>query len=366
MEIRIAGRYRLGRKLGSGSFGEIYMGRHCVYDEDVAIKLEGVRSRHPQLLYESKLYKILNGGIGIPNIYWYGIEGDYNVMVMELLGPSLEDLFLIMGRQFSLKTVLMIADQTMNRVEYVHSKSFLHRDIKPDNFVIGRGRRVSVVYVIDFGLAKKFRDPRTMMHIPYREGKHLTGTARYASISTHLGIEQGRRDDLEAIGYVLLYFLRGSLPWQGLKAGNKKDKYDKIMEKKMSTPIEMLCRGLPFEFCTYMNYVRSLRFEDRPDYGYLRRLLKDLFFRQGLCYNFIFDWSARIKPSWLDKTADEDMILTEFNGKVIQEGEGPEGLGEVILDKPEVTAELSESKEEVAAAESIVEPPQVSQVELHE
>merc|ERR1712113_995533 len=150
------------------------MGRHLIANEDVAIKLEGTRTKHPQLLYESKIYKFLYGGIGIPNIYWYGIEGEYNVMVMELLGPSLEDLFLIVGRQFTLKTVLMIADQTINRVEFVHSKSFLHRDIKPDNFVIGRGKRVSVIYIIDFGLAKKFRDPRTMMHIAYREGKHLT------------------------------------------------------------------------------------------------------------------------------------------------------------------------------------------------
>ncbi|KAH0472512.1 MAG: uncharacterized protein KVP18_004718, partial [Porospora cf. gigantea A] len=136
----------------------------------------------------------------------------------------------------------------LNRIEYVHQKSFIHRDVKPDNFVIGRGRRVSVIYIIDFGLAKKYRDSRTMMHIPYREGKHLTGTARYASISTHLGIEQSRRDDLEAVAYVLLYFIRGSLPWQGLKAGTKRDKYDKIMEKKMGTPIDVLCKYCPCEF----------------------------------------------------------------------------------------------------------------------
>ncbi|KAH8585067.1 casein kinase I [Cryptosporidium sp. chipmunk genotype I] len=291
MEVRVGGKYRLGRKIGSGSFGDIYLGTNVTNSEEVAIKLESVKSRHPQLLYESKLYKILAGGIGVPTVHWYGIEGDYNVMILDLLGPSLEDLFTICNRKFSLKTVLMLADQMLNRIEFVHSKNFIHRDIKPDNFLIGRGKKLNVVYIIDFGLAKKYRDPKSQAHIPYREGKNLTGTARYASINTHLGIEQSRRDDLEALGYVLMYFNRGTLPWQGLKATSKKDKYDKIMERKIATPIETLCKHHPFEFITFLNYCRALRFEDRPDYAYLRRLFKDLFFREGYQYDFIFDWS---------------------------------------------------------------------------
>jgi casein kinase 1 len=259
--------------------------------EEVAIKLESIKSKHPQLLYESKLYKILAGGVGVPNVHWYGVEGDYNVMVLDLLGPSLEDLFSFCNRKLSLKTVLMLADQTVNRIEYVHAKNFIHRDIKPDNFLIGLGKKANQVHIIDFGLAKKYRDPKTQQHIPYREGKNLPGTARYASVNTHLGIEQSRRDDLEAIGYVLMYFNRGSLPWQGLKANGKKEKYEKIMEKKMSTPAEVLCKNFPNEFVTYLNYCRSLRFEDRPDYAYLRRLLKDLFFREGYQYDFVFDWT---------------------------------------------------------------------------
>eukprot|EP00573_Skeletonema_grethae_P002060 CAMPEP_0201686010 /NCGR_PEP_ID=MMETSP0578-20130828/605_1 /ASSEMBLY_ACC=CAM_ASM_000663 /TAXON_ID=267565 /ORGANISM="Skeletonema grethea, Strain CCMP 1804" /LENGTH=380 /DNA_ID=CAMNT_0048169999 /DNA_START=132 /DNA_END=1274 /DNA_ORIENTATION=+ len=260
--------------------------------EEVAIKLESVKTKHPQLLYESKIYRILHGGLGIPNVRWYGIEGDYNVMVLDLLGPSLEDLFNYCGRRFQLKTVLMLADQLLGRLEYVHTKSFIHRDVKPDNFLIGLGKRQSVIHIIDFGLAKKYRDPRSHQHIPYRENKNLTGTARYASINTHIGIEQSRRDDLESLGYVLMYFIRGSLPWQGLKANTKKQKYERIMDRKMSTSTEQLCKGYATEFRSYFEYCRSLRFEDRPDYAYLKRLFKELFYRKGFQYDNMFDWTV--------------------------------------------------------------------------
>ncbi|KAF5812135.1 putative protein kinase CK1-CK1 family [Helianthus annuus] len=291
MEPRVGNKFRLGRKIGSGSFGEIYLGTNVQTNEEVAIKLENVKTKHPQLLYESKLYRILQGGTGVPNVRWFGVEGDYNVLVMDLLGPSLEDLFNFCSRKLSLKTVLMLADQMINRIEFVHCKSFLHRDIKPDNFLMGLGRRANQVYIIDFGLVKKYRDTTTHQHIPYRENKNLTGTARYASMNTHLGIEQSRRDDLESLGYVLMYFLRGSLPWQGLKAGNKKQKYEKISEKKVSTSIEALCRGYPTEFASYFHYCRSLRFEDKPDYAYLKRIFRDLFIREGFQFDYVFDWT---------------------------------------------------------------------------
>ena len=161
---------------------------------------------------------------------------------MDLLGPSLEDLFNFCSRRFTMKTVLMLADQMISRIEFVHNKNFIHRDIKPDNFLMGIGRHCNKVFLIDFGLAKKYRDNRTRQHIMYREDKNLTGTARYASINAHLGIEQSRRDDMESLGYVSMYFNRGSLPWQGLKAATKKQKYEKISEKKMSTPVEVLCK----------------------------------------------------------------------------------------------------------------------------
>jgi len=310
MELRVGKKYRLGRKIGSGSFGDIYLGTNMTTGEEVAIKLESVKTKHPQLLYESKIYRILHGGLGIPNVRWYGIEGDYNVMVLDLLGPSLEDLFNYCGRRFQLKTVLMLADQLLGRLEYVHTKSFIHRDVKPDNFLIGLGKRQSVIHIIDFGLAKKYRDPRSHQHIPYRENKNLTGTARYASINTHIGIEQSRRDDLESLGYVLMYFIRGSLPWQGLKANTKKQKYERIMDRKMSTSTEQLCKGYATEFRSYFEYCRSLRFEDRPDYAYLKRLFKELFYRKGFQYDNMFDWTVLNLQQERSRLPPERPILT--------------------------------------------------------
>ncbi|XP_032806745.1 casein kinase I isoform X1 [Petromyzon marinus] len=320
-EFIVGGKYRLVRKIGSGSFGDIYLAINITNGEEVAVKLESQKARHPQLLYESKLYKILQGGVGIPHIRWYGQEKDYNVLVMDLLGPSLEDLFNFCSRRFTMKTVLMLADQMISRIEYVHNKNFIHRDIKPDNFLMGIGRHcnkctettagkrkrstqcvsqcldqtsfsgLQQLFLIDFGLAKKYRDNRTRQHIPYREDKNLTGTARYASINAHLGIEQSRRDDMESLGYVLMYFNRTSLPWQGLKAATKKQKYEKISEKKMSTPVEVLCKGFPAEFAMYLNYCRGLRFEEAPDYMYLRQLFRILFRTLNHQYDYTFDWT---------------------------------------------------------------------------
>lgn len=307
MERIIGEKYKLGRKIGSGSFGEIFLASHVDTNEIVAVKIENSKTKHPQLLYEAKVYKILQEGSGIPSIKWYGVDGEDNVLVLDLLGPSLEDLFVYCRRKFSLKTVLMLADQMIARIEYVHSRGFLHRDIKPDNFLMGLGRKANQVYIIDFGLAKKYRDPTTNRHIPYRENKNLTGTARYASCNTHLGIEQSRRDDLESLGYVLLYFLQGSLPWQGLKAATKKQKYDKICEKKVSTPIEVLCKSHPVEFASYFHYCHSLTFDQRPDYGFLKRLFRDLFSREGYDFDFVFDWTI-LKYQQTQKKKTQDLL----------------------------------------------------------
>jgi serine/threonine protein kinase len=304
-EIPIGDNFKLNakKKLGSGAFGDIYLGINTKLNEEVAIKLEPTKAKHPQLFYESKLYLALQGGVGIPNVHWCGTQGNYNIMIIDLLGPSLEDLFNFCKRKFTLKTVVMLGDQMISRIEFIHSRNFLHRDIKPDNFLIGIGKKKNQIYAIDFGLAKRYRDPKTGLHIPYRDGKSLTGTARYASINTHLGIEQSRRDDLESLAYVLVYFLIGELPWQGLKAKNMKEKYEKIMEKKISTPIEVLCKTFPEEFQVFIHYTRDLRFEDRPDYGFVKKLLKTIMEREKIEIDFNFDWV--IKKQENDKLKDE-------------------------------------------------------------
>ncbi|KAL5976844.1 Casein kinase 1-like protein 4 [Asimina triloba] len=283
---------------------------------------ENSKTKHPQLLYEAKLYNILQGGSGIASIKWCGVDGEDNILVMDLLGPSLEDLFVYCGRKFSLKTVLMLAEQMITRIEYAHSKGFLHRDIKPDNFLMGLGRKANQVYIIDFGLAKRYRDSTTNRHIPY---SFVTHSLPFPS-------EQSRRDDLESLGYVLLYFLRGrnvivlyqcwlkygvDALWDelvhfvylelaalmfcginlvhfvssGLKAATKKQKYDKICEKKLSTPIEVLCKSHPVAFASYFHYCHSLTFDQRPDYGFLKRLFRDLFTHEGYEFDYVFDWT---------------------------------------------------------------------------
>ncbi|NWX17922.1 KC1A kinase, partial [Aegotheles bennettii] len=290
-KLIVRGKYKLVCKIGSGSFGDIYLVTNITNGEEVAVKLESQKARHSQLLCESKLYKILQGGVGIPHIWWYGQEKDYNVLVMDLLGPSLEDQFNSCSHRFTMKTVLMLADQMISRIEYVHTKNFIHRDIKPDNFLMSIGHHCNKLFLIEFGLAKKYRDNRTRQHIPYREDKNLIGTAQYDSINAHLGTEQSHRNDMESLGYVLMYFNRTSLPWQGLKAATKQQKYEKISEKKMSTPVEVLCKGFPAEFAMYLNYCRGLHFEEAPDYMYLRQLFHILFRTLNHQYDYTFDWT---------------------------------------------------------------------------
>ena len=226
---------------------------------------------------------------------------------MELLGKSLEDIFQAQQKKFTVKTVAMIGIQMLDRLEFIHSKNIIHRDIKPDNFVLGLDNKSHIIYILDFGLSKKFRSSRTHQHIKFSVNKKLTGTARYASINALKGCEQSRRDDLEAIGYVLLYFLRGSLPWQGLHVNKGEDRYKKILQKKKGTSAEDLCKGFPNEFVEYINYTRNLEFEADPDYKFLRGLLTTVLEKQNSQFDFYYDWLTE-KPNITDEIAVERYI----------------------------------------------------------
>ncbi|OZJ03280.1 Casein kinase I 1 [Bifiguratus adelaidae] len=288
----VAMHYRVCRKIGEGSFGIIYEGTNLLNNQQVAIKFEPKKSDAPQLRDEYRTYRVMAGSVGIPNAYYFGQEQLHNILVIDLLGPSLEDLFDMCDRKFSLKTVVMVAKQMISRVQTIHEKSLIYRDIKPDNFLIGRPgtKAANTIHVVDFGMAKHYRDPKTRQHIPFRERKPLSGTARYMSINTHLGREQSRRDDLEALGHVFIYFLRGSLPWQGLKAATNKQKYEKIGEKKQNTPVKELCEGYPEEFGIYLQYVRKLDFTEDPDYDFLRELFTRALRSAGQEEDGVYDW----------------------------------------------------------------------------
>ncbi|KAG7092584.1 bifunctional choline kinase/ethanolamine kinase cki1 [Marasmius oreades] len=309
--------YRVGKKIGEGSFGVIFEGTNLLNSQTVAIKFEPRKAEAPQLRDECRSYRILAGCTGIPQIYHFGQEGLHNILVIDLLGPSLEDLFDMCGRKFSIKTVCMAARQMVSRVQTIHDKNLIYRDIKPDNFLIGRPgtKGANIIHVVDFGMAKQYRDPKTRAHIPYRERKSLSGTARYMSINTHLGREQSRRDDLEALGHVFMYFLRGSLPWQGLKAATNKQKYEKIGEKKQTTPIKELCEGFPEEFGIYLNYVRKLGFEETPDYEFLRELFTKVMKNNNDADDGVFDWNLLNGGKGWEASVGHQQILNQMQNQ---------------------------------------------------
>ena len=309
-------KYKLDSKIGQGSFGKIYSAHNINNGELFALKLEKRNGANSLLEIETYILCYLKGE-GIPFIKSFGFSGDYNVLVMELLGKSLEILFKENNSKFSLKTVCMLAEQMITRLEYIHKKYILHRDIKPDNFTIGRGKKSHIIYLIDFGLAKKYKSSKgNHEHIKYSENKKLIGTARYASINALKGCEQGRRDDMESLGYVLMYFLRGNLPWQGLKLSKRDDRNKKIYEVKKETSPEELCVGYPKQFCEYIRYTRNLKFEQEPNYDYLKRLIYSVMNKYEYNFDFLFDWGINKNKVKFDKNNFDDNYI--MNNKDIE------------------------------------------------
>jgi len=283
-------KYQITRRIGAGSFGAIYEVQDIENGKILAVKLEKSNNPSPQLQFEHKVYALLDAATGIPRVYDFWTEDKWRGMIMDRLGNSLGYYFRKCGKILSMKTTLMVAIQMLSRLEYLHQRSFIHRDIKPDNFVFGVGSNSDLLYLIDLGLSKKYRDLKTHQHINYSEDRGLAGTARYVSINVHLGVEQSCRDDLESVGYVLISLVRGKLPWQGMEACSKGEKYELISQSKMDTPLETLCEGLPAEFLQYMQRVRALRFDEKPAYQTLRGYFINLMTKMNYAYDFQYDW----------------------------------------------------------------------------
>ena len=294
-------KYMTVKKIGSGSFASVYKAESG--DETYAIKFEQRSNEYEYLEEEAIIMRYLKCP-QIPVVKCFGKNMQYNIMVMELLGDSLEFNFAI-KKKFSVKTVAMIGYQILSILEFIHDKHIIHRDIKPDNLVMGLKEKNSILYLIDFGLAKKFRSSKTLMQYPYIRKKKMTGTARYASIHALEEMEQSRRDDLESTAYVLLYFLRGSLPWQGLKIKAKENRYKKILAKKKEITSEELCETFPEEFKYFVDYAKNLGYTENPDYEKLRNNFLILV-KEKMCRNFdfIYDWTTKSDIQQRDDSID--------------------------------------------------------------
>ena len=272
--------YPLEKQIGKGSFGFVYQGKHRQTGEYFACKAEKKTSASSKerLRAEYNLYKVFrkNRLECVPRVDKYLVTEEWNLMMMQLLGKSLDVIFVDGGNQLDLGTVMTIGLNMINGLEEIHRCGVIHRDIKPNNFMFGRveENEDAHLYIVDFGLSKFWRDPRTSKHIGYKHGRSMIGTARYASINIHMGIEPSRRDDLESMGYVLVYLAKGRLPWQGLQKKRKGGTIDEIKDKKMSTATEDLCAGLPGCFKELIDYSKALKFEEEPDYDRMRSMIK--------------------------------------------------------------------------------------------
>ena len=301
--------------IGKGAFGDVYEGKNNLTNERVAFKIESKISKESFLLNEFKIYKNLQGGKGIPKIYYFEINYHYNALIMQKLGPTLEYLFHRCNKRFSLETTLKIGKIILSRLEFIHGRNIIHRDIKPDCFLLGQNSESSTIYIIDFGLSKFYKENNK--HIPFAKNKNLVGNIMYSSISSLQGIEKSRRDDIESLGYILVYFLKGYLPRNienngFIYANSKMLENDFIKRKslKMSISLDELCKGLPNNIKLFISYARNLKFDEKPNYLYLRNLLD--YSTNSDLDEYDFDWIIKYREQLFNQTFFKNLNNKDF------------------------------------------------------
>lgn len=292
--------YHIEQKISEGSFGTVYLGFNSLNSKKVAIKVEKNSFSMFNVLYkEAQILKKLQGLEGIPKLYYFGQKFIYHAMIIELLGKDLLQ-FYKKSRRFSLKTVCKIAFQLLQILNRIHEKGVVHRDLKPENIVVGLENSPNLLYLIDYGIAKEFIE--NGKHIPYMEGRPFIGTIRFASLAAHKGIELSRKDDLESLGYLLIFFLKGKLPWQLYEKMSQKQRKETVAKLKENTKTEDLCENLPMAFTTYLKYVKNLSFKEIPNYSYLKGIFSQLADEQKFeLQDNLWDWTETISnnPSFL-------------------------------------------------------------------
>lgn len=291
MENIFINNYELTNKIGSGSFGEVFIIKNKKDKKMYAAKIEETKNKN-RLKSEYNIYKKVNKNneiTGIPNVYNFIETEEYNIMIMELLGPSLESIYENCGRKFSLNTMFKLSIDIFSLIEQFHKRGFIHRDIKPGNFIFNFKKPYNKIYIMDFGLSKPFIIDGE--HIEPKYDRSLIGTARYCSQNIHWGFEPSRRDDLESICYILIYLLRGNLPWQGLKKDKNKTQVERIADKKNTISIEVLCKDLPECLHKILDYIKKLKFEEKPNYKFILDCVNENISKLNIKpeYDFIFN-----------------------------------------------------------------------------
>ena len=282
-------KYKPIKLIGKGSFGKVYSVQNILTKENFAMKVESLKITD-KILETEAFYLYSLQGFGFPKFISYGHNQTYNILIEELLDKSLDTIYIKRNRICPIQEACLIAIQLIERFEFIHSKNIIYRDIKPDNFLIGK-KDPNVIYVIDFGLCKKYRSSKTGKHLlPKRTGK-FNGTMKYASINALLGKEQSRRDDLIALGYMIIFFVKKKLPWSYDVSYFDRDKYTKLIIEKQTDGNGSLFKDIPGEFKEYMKYNMNLKFEQKPNYEYLKSLFKNILFKMNLNFkNICFTW----------------------------------------------------------------------------